>query len=82
MGCRQPAPIHAGHGPLAFRFSLLTANQEILANPQLVAIARSHGRTIAQIVFRFAIDVGMVPLTGTTDANHMRLDLDVLVEGG
>ena len=28
-------------------------------------------------MFRFALDVGMVPLTGTTDAGHMRADLDV-----
>ena len=40
-------------------------------------MAERHGRTASQIVFRFAIDVGMVPLTGTTDAEHMREDLDV-----
>jgi diketogulonate reductase-like aldo/keto reductase len=28
-------------------------------------------------VFRFALEVGMIPLTGTTDPDHMRLDLDV-----
>ena len=27
------------------------------------------------MVFRFALDVGMIPLTGTTDAAHMREDL-------
>jgi len=26
-------------------------------------------------VFRFAMDAGMTPLTGTTDQEHMRLDL-------
>src|SRR3712207_7235718 len=40
-------------------------------------IAQRHGRTVAQVVFRFALDVGMVPLTGTTDPDHMRADLDV-----
>jgi diketogulonate reductase-like aldo/keto reductase len=35
-----------------------------------------HGRTPAQIVFRFAIQVGMIPLTGTTDPSHMQDDLD------
>ena len=34
-------------------------------------------RTVAQVVFRFALDVGMVPLTGTTDAGHMWEDLEV-----
>ena len=59
-------------------FSLLTANREVLARPELAQIARSHDRTVSQIVFRFALDVGILPLTGTTDADHMRADLDVL----
>ncbi len=58
-------------------FSLLTANTAALARPEIAAIAKRHGRTIAQVVFRFAIDVGMLPLTGTTNADHMRSDLDV-----
>jgi diketogulonate reductase-like aldo/keto reductase len=58
-------------------FSLLTANREVLARPELAQIARRHGRGVNQVVFRFALDVGMVPLTGTTDANHMRTDLEV-----
>jgi diketogulonate reductase-like aldo/keto reductase len=59
-------------------FSLLTANRDVLARPEMTQIARRHGRTVAQIVFRFALDVGMLPLTGTTDPVHMRADLDVL----
>ena len=47
------------------------------AHRQLTRMAGRHGRTVSQIVFRFAIDVGMVPLTGTTDAEHMREDLGV-----
>lgn len=58
-------------------FSLLTANREVLTNPVLNHIAARHGRTTSQIVFRFAIDVGMLPLTGTSSADHMRTDLGV-----
>ncbi|RLT20911.1 MAG: aldo/keto reductase [Planctomycetota bacterium] len=58
-------------------FSLLTGNREVMARPEIVQIAKRHGRTVSQIVFRFALDVGMLPLTGTTDADHMRMDLDV-----
>jgi diketogulonate reductase-like aldo/keto reductase len=43
----------------------------------LARIAERRGRTVSQIVFRFALDVGMIPLTGTTDADHMRADLEV-----
>ena len=58
-------------------FSLLTANRDVLARPELIRIAERCGRTTSQIIFRFALDVGILPLTGTTDANHMRADLDV-----
>jgi diketogulonate reductase-like aldo/keto reductase len=58
-------------------FSLLTANPQVLSSPRLIAIAQRHGKTIAQIVFRFAIELGMLPLTGTSDSLHMRQDLDI-----
>jgi diketogulonate reductase-like aldo/keto reductase len=67
----------AAHGLVYQGFSLLTANRTELAHPAVRAIATRHARTIPQIVFRFALDVGMVPLTGTTSADHMRADLDV-----
>jgi diketogulonate reductase-like aldo/keto reductase len=67
----------AASGLIYQGFSLLTANREALAHPDLARIAKRHGRTAAQIVFRFALDVGMIPLTGTSDAEHMLSDLDL-----
>lgn len=58
-------------------FSLLTANRAVLSHPEVQKIAQRHAREVAQIVFRFAIDVGMIALTGTTDPTHMQLDLEV-----
>jgi len=58
-------------------FSLLTANPQVLSSPHLIPIARRHGKTVAQVVFRFAIELGMLPLTGTCDSLHMRQDLDI-----
>ena len=56
-------------------FSLLTANQEFFGAPALHAIARRVGSGVAQVIFRFAQQVGMLPLTGTTDPQHMKEDL-------
>ena len=56
-------------------FSLLTANVHVLGGPEMVGMARRRGKTIAQLVFRFAQQVGMLPLTGTTDPRHMQEDL-------
>jgi diketogulonate reductase-like aldo/keto reductase len=57
-------------------FSLLTANRDAMSHPEMARIAQRYDRTVSQIVFRFALDAGMLPLTGTTNADHMRADLD------
>jgi diketogulonate reductase-like aldo/keto reductase len=56
-------------------FSLLTANPEVLRHPLVAGPAARGKATPAQVVFRFACAVGMLPLTGTTDAQHMKQDL-------
>ncbi len=56
-------------------FSLLTANRELLKHSDLVRVAKLHRRTVSQVIFRFALEVGMIALTGTTNAEHMHKDL-------
>jgi diketogulonate reductase-like aldo/keto reductase len=68
----------ATHSMVYQGFSLLTANRDVLSHTDLIEIAARHARTVSQIVFRFALEVGMLPLTGTTSAEHMRVDLEVL----
>ncbi|HPH70115.1 MAG TPA: aldo/keto reductase, partial [Kofleriaceae bacterium] len=56
-------------------FSLLTANRTVLAAPAVLACAQKHGRSPEQIVFRFALQAGMLPLTGSSDMSHLHADL-------
>jgi diketogulonate reductase-like aldo/keto reductase len=56
-------------------FSLLTANPEVLRHPLLAGLAARANATPAQVVFKFAQAVGMLPLTGTSNAAHMQQDL-------
>ena len=58
-------------------FSLLTANPRIIFGPQVREVALHHGRTPAQVILRFAIQLGMIALTGTTSPQHMADDLAV-----
>lgn len=67
----------ASNGIVYQGFSLLTANLAELRTAPFRAIVARVGRTPAQIVFRFARQVGMLPLTGTTDPAHMREDLAI-----
>ena len=66
--CRDRKIVYQG-------FSLLTANLEVLHQRLIADIAARRAATPAQVVFRFALAVGMLPLTGTSDAAHMRQDL-------
>jgi len=66
--CRERNIVYQG-------FSLLTANPEALRHPMIAEIARRENATPAQLVFAFARAVGMLPLTGTSNPEHMRQDL-------
>jgi diketogulonate reductase-like aldo/keto reductase len=63
------------HGVAYQGFSLLTANVRELAQPAVTSIARRVGATVAQVVFRFAQQIAMIPLTGTATEAHMKEDL-------
>jgi diketogulonate reductase-like aldo/keto reductase len=56
-------------------FSLLTGNRSELASPAVKRIAARTGRPLEQVVFRFCQELGMLPLTGTSQLEHMRIDL-------
>ena len=56
-------------------FSLLTANQEVVNHSPLMSIAAEMNVTMAQLIFSFARAIGILPLTGTSSAEHMKQDL-------
>lgn len=63
--CREQGMIYQG-------FSLLTANRPIFGDPRLRGYARQFGCTVAQLIYGFALQLGMIVLTGTTSEQHMR----------
>ena len=72
---KEVRDICQAHGIIYQGFSLLTANREVLIYPEIQKIARRLGAGPAQIIFRFAMQIGMLPLTGTTSEQHMKEDL-------
>ncbi len=72
---RGPRMICAAHGFIYQGFSLLTANPGVIRHPAVASMARRLGVGPAQVIFRFAMQIGMVPLTGTTSEVHMKEDL-------
>jgi len=72
---REVRELCRAHGIIYQGFSLLTANREVFVEPDVRAMAAQYGTGLAQIIFRFAMQAGMVPLTGTTNPQHMKDDL-------
>ena len=66
--CREQGIVYQG-------FSLLTANRRELATATVQRIAARARRTVPQVIFRFALQVGMAPLTGSSDPTHLGQDL-------
>lgn len=60
--CRERGIIYQG-------FSLLTANVDIVHHPMIAALAASLHATQPQIIFAFAQAIGILPLTGTSNAS-------------
>ena len=58
-------------------FSLLTANPEVIRDQGVTKIAGRVGSSPLQVIFRFAQQIGMLPLTGTTNPQHMKEDLAI-----
>jgi diketogulonate reductase-like aldo/keto reductase len=68
--CRQ-------HGIIYQCFWTLSANPHLLTHRTVRELASRHGRTPAQILFRYLTQNDVVPLTGTRSATHMREDLAI-----
>jgi diketogulonate reductase-like aldo/keto reductase len=58
-------------------FSLLTANPHVLKASSMGALSLKYKKTPSQIVFRFCRDIGIIPLTGTSQLEHMKMDLSI-----
>lgn len=59
-------------------FSLLTANPSVLKDAKVRQVADTRNITPQQVIFAFAREAGMIPLTGTTNRQHMADDLAAL----
>lgn len=74
---RDVRRICAQSGIMYQGFSLLTANPYVLHHPEVISMAKRLHVDTPQVIFRFAMQAGMVPLTGTTNLEHMKEDLKI-----
>lgn len=67
--CRQKCILVEAYSPMG--------HGEIFRNPMAKSIAARYGVTIAQLCIRYCLQLGMLPLPKTANAEHMRKNAEV-----
>ncbi|MFF2328108.1 MULTISPECIES: aldo/keto reductase [unclassified Streptomyces] len=69
--------VHAAKGIVTESWSPLGRGRDVLAGPELAAIADAHGVTPAQAVLRWHTQLGAVPIPKSADPGRQRENLDL-----
>ena len=72
---REVRQICQEHDLIYQGFSLLTANRQVWESQVVYQLAQKYECTSAEIIFSLAMDLRMLPLTGTSQILHMKSDL-------
>jgi diketogulonate reductase-like aldo/keto reductase len=64
-------------GVVTQAYSPLGAGSDLLRDPAIAAIARAHGRTPAQVVLRWHVQLGTTPVPKSSDPGRMAENLDL-----
>lgn len=68
---------HAEHGIVTESWSPLGARSKLLDDPAVTDLALAHGRTPAQVVLRWHVQAGAVPIPKSGDPERMRQNFEV-----
>ena len=66
----------AAHGIVAESWSPIGKGGDLLAEPVITAIAARHSRTPAQVVLRWHVEIGAVPVPKSTHPERLRQNLE------
>lgn len=68
---------HAAHGIVTESWSPLARGNDLLGEPLLAAIAARHGKTVAQVILRWHIQLGLVVFPKSVHAGRLAENLDI-----
>jgi len=72
-----PRAFHAAHGIATQAWAPLGRTGELLSAPVITEVAERHGRTPAQIILRWHVELGLAPLPKSSNRARLRENLDV-----
>jgi len=68
---------HDEHGIVTVSYSPVGKGGALLSDPVIVQVAQAHGRTPAQVVLRWHLQLGLVPIPKSSNERRLRENLDV-----
>jgi diketogulonate reductase-like aldo/keto reductase len=68
---------HEARAIVTEAYSPLAPDTDLLHDPGIAEVAAAHGRTPAQVILRWHIQIGAVPIPKTADPVRLRQNLDV-----
>jgi len=68
---------HAQHGIVTEAWSPLARGGDVLTDPRIGAIATAHGKTPAQVILRWHLQVGTVAIPKSVTPSRIAENLDV-----
>ncbi|MDG4787587.1 aldo/keto reductase [Micromonospora sp. WMMD1102] len=68
---------HREHGIVTESWGPIGHGGELLAHPTVTGLADRYGRTPAQVVLRWHLELGLVPIPKTASAERMKSNIDV-----
>lgn len=68
---------HRAHGIVTQSWGPIGHGGELLAHPVVTQIADRYGRTPAQIVLRWHLELGLIPIPKTSSPERMKSNIDV-----
>jgi 2,5-diketo-D-gluconate reductase A len=77
IGRADQRSYHSKHGIVTESWSPIGAGGDLLADATIGDIARAHGRTPAQIVLRWHVQLGLIPIPKTSKPNRLAENIEV-----
>uniref|UniRef100_A0A2M4BUN1 Putative aldo/keto reductase family n=1 Tax=Anopheles marajoara TaxID=58244 RepID=A0A2M4BUN1_9DIPT len=75
--CKARGITVTAYGPMGRPHRTTYGNRSALGDPKVLEIAQKYGKTSGQVILRYLIDIGTVPIPYSTNDERIRQNIDV-----